>query len=181
MGASGDCNLFLIPPAVPATLVAPFGVTVTVVPTVAGCPLPSNVVTTSLQPGASTTCFFTKNKYLKRWSDANLPRVERIMQRHGGKTVFFGRFVAILRFTAAWIAGLARMHWWKFLFWNALGGIAWAASVGLAAYLLGHLAETIFRTFGLVGLAIVVLAAAAGWLVHRRRSRRRSRSGDTRG
>jgi hypothetical protein len=48
MGASGECNLFLIPPAAPATLVAPFGVTVTVVPVVAGCPFPSNVVTNTL-------------------------------------------------------------------------------------------------------------------------------------
>ena len=48
MGASGECNLFLIPPASPATLVAPFGVTVTVVPVVAGCSFPANVVGNSL-------------------------------------------------------------------------------------------------------------------------------------
>jgi hypothetical protein len=48
MGASGECNLFLVPPQAPATLVAPFGVTVTVVPAVAGCPMPSNVVTNDL-------------------------------------------------------------------------------------------------------------------------------------
>jgi hypothetical protein len=48
MGASGECNLFLIPPAAPATLVAPFGVAVTVVPQVAGCAVPSNVTANNL-------------------------------------------------------------------------------------------------------------------------------------
>lgn len=48
MGASGECNLFLIPPAAPATLVAPFGSSVTVVPPVAGCAVPSNVTANNL-------------------------------------------------------------------------------------------------------------------------------------
>jgi membrane protein DedA with SNARE-associated domain len=110
-----------------------------------------------------------------------LTQGEAFFERHGSKAVFLARWIPGLRVVGSWLAGANHMHWRTFVFWNALGGIAWAASVGLAAYLLGHLAETIFRTFGLVGLAIVVLAAAAGWLVHRRRSRRRSRSGDTRG
>ena len=51
------------------------------------------------------------------------------------------------------------MRWRTFLLWNALGGMAWATSIGLAAYLLGHVAATIFRTFGLVGIAVVALGA----------------------
>src|SRR6476646_8925017 len=51
-----------------------------------------------------------RNRWLKRWADTVLPRAEGIMRRHGGKTVFFGRFVAVLRFTAAWVAGLGRMR-----------------------------------------------------------------------
>ena len=69
-------------------------------------------------------------RWLKRWADSVHPAAERLMQRHGGKTVFFGRFIAILRFTAAWVAGLGRMPWWRFLFWNAAGGIVWATAVG---------------------------------------------------
>ena len=45
------------------------------------------------------------------------------MEKHGGKTVFFGRFVAVLR-SRRLGGGLGRMDWWKFLFWNAAGGIA---------------------------------------------------------
>src|SRR5690348_764780 len=43
---------------------------------------------------------FQRWAWLRRYSDTVLPRAERLMQRHGGKTVFFGRFISILRFTA---------------------------------------------------------------------------------
>ena len=87
------------------------------------------------------------------------------MARHGGKTVFFGRFVSILRYTVAWIAGLSRMHWWKFLFWNAAGGIAWATAVGLIAYYSGEAAASAIQRYGLYAVAV---GAAAAWIVLRR-------------
>src|SRR3954464_14446004 len=91
---------------------------------------------------------FAKSKYLNRWADTTLPRLERMMQRHGGKTVFFGRFVAILRFTASWLAGLARMHWWKLPFFNAPGAIAWGSAVGLVAYYGGKAAADAIAKYG---------------------------------
>jgi membrane protein DedA with SNARE-associated domain len=103
---------------------------------------------------------FRRTRWLKRWADAVIPRAERIMKRHGGKTVFFGRFVAILRFTAAWVAGLGRMPWWRFLFWNATGGIAWAAVVALVAYYGGKAAADAIARYGLFaagGIAAVVV------------------------
>src|SRR2546423_15111187 len=56
------------------------------------------------------------------------------MARHGGKTVLFGRFDSILRYTVAWVAGLSRMRWWRFLFWNPAGGIARGPAGGLIAH-----------------------------------------------
>ncbi len=108
---------------------------------------------------------FERSRYLKRYADAVLPRAERIMRRHGGKTVFFGRFIAILRFTAAWVAGLGRMHWWRFLLWNALGGIAWATLVGLVAYYGGKAAADAIQRYGVFAAAGVVALLAIGWLV----------------
>jgi membrane protein DedA with SNARE-associated domain len=110
---------------------------------------------------------FERNRWLKQWSDRVLPPTERIMQRHGGKMVFFGRFVAILRFTAAWVAGLGRMEWWRFLFWNALGGIAWATAVGLVAYYGGQAAADAIERYGLYAAAgIVVLVVGGGIALH---------------
>ena len=95
-----------------------------------------------------------------------LERGEAFFDRHGAKTVFFGRWLPFLRVTAALLAGAHRMHWPTFLAWNALGGISWAVSVGLAGYLLGQAAFAVLHTAGLVvvaALAVVVLAFV-GWL-----------------
>jgi membrane protein DedA with SNARE-associated domain len=107
---------------------------------------------------------FQRNRWLKRWSDRLLPRAERIMHRHGGKTVFFGRFIAILRFTAAWVAGLGRMPWWRFLFWNAAGGIAWATTFGLVAYYGGKAVADAIARYGLYAAAGAVVLIALSWV-----------------
>jgi membrane-associated protein len=97
---------------------------------------------------------------------------EPFFDRHGPKAVFLGRWVTGLRITAAWMAGVTKMPWPTFLFWNALGGIAWAISIGLLAYFVGHSAETIIHVAGLGGAAVVVLGGVAVWLVLRVRRRR---------
>jgi membrane protein DedA with SNARE-associated domain len=97
---------------------------------------------------------------------------EPFFDRHGPKAVFLGRWVTGLRITAAWLAGANRMRWPVFVFWNALGGIAWAASVGLLSYYLGHTAERFLKASGLVALGVVVLAAGVLALVLRWRRER---------
>ncbi|MGN6431495.1 MAG: DedA family protein [Gaiellaceae bacterium] len=107
---------------------------------------------------------FRRWGWLHQYSDRVLPRAERLMARYGGPTVFFGRFVAILRYTVAWVAGLTGMPWWRFLFWNAAGGIVWATAVGLIAYYGGKaVADTIARYGLYAGIAIAV-AIVVGWL-----------------
>lgn len=80
-----------------------------------------------------------------------LPPAEAFFVRHGAKTVFFGRFVAFLRITAAWLAGISHMPWWRFFFWNAFGGIVWAAAVALVAYKFGETAADAIAKYGLIG------------------------------
>ncbi len=93
---------------------------------------------------------------------------EPFFERHGPKAVFFGRWFAGLRIWASWLAGAMRMRWSSFLLWNALGGIAWALSVGLAAYLLGHAAARAFTALGLAGLATAIISVVIGALLVRR-------------
>jgi membrane protein DedA with SNARE-associated domain len=104
-----------------------------------------------------------------------LARGEAFFDRHGAKTVFFGRWLPGLRITAAWLAGIHKMKWRRFAFWNAAGGISWAITVGLAAYLLGQAAASAFRTVGLIGAGIVVLVAAGLLAWHRIRTRTEAR------
>jgi membrane protein DedA with SNARE-associated domain len=107
---------------------------------------------------------FSRWHWLNQYSERVLPRAESLMARHGGKTVFFGRFVSILRYTVAWVAGLSRMDWWRFLFWNAAGGIAWATAVGLTSYYAGQAAATAIQSYGLYAAAAVVVVVIVGWL-----------------
>jgi membrane protein DedA with SNARE-associated domain len=79
---------------------------------------------------------------------------------HGGKIVFFGRFIALLRTFAALLAGANRMSLPYFLAINAVGGICWAAVFGEGAYVLG---EQIKRVTGPVTL--VLLIAAIGLVI----------------
>lgn len=101
---------------------------------------------------------------LRRYADRVLPPAERLFQRHGGKAVFLARFFGGLRVTGAWMAGITRMRWWRFLFWNAAGGIVWALSVGLLAYYAGKAAADALARYGVYaaiagGIAVVVVIA----------------------
>jgi membrane protein DedA with SNARE-associated domain len=119
---------------------------------------------------------FRRWAWLSRYAERVLPRVEGIMRRHGGKTVFFGRFVAILRFTAAWVAGLGAMPWWRFLFWNAAGGICWAVAVGLAAFYGGKAVADAIQRYGLyaaAGIVALLLVAVLGLHLGRGRLEKR--------
>jgi membrane protein DedA with SNARE-associated domain len=103
-----------------------------------------------------------------RWSERHAARVlpwsERFFARHGAKTIFLGRFVAVLRVTAAWLAGVGRMDWWRFFLWNAAGGICWAALVGLVAYYLGQAAADAIARYGLIGGGVLIVVLGFGFL-----------------
>lgn len=97
---------------------------------------------------------------------------EPFFDRHGPKAVFLGRFISGLRITSAWMAGISHMRWPIFTFYNALGGVVWAASFGLLAYYGGPHAESVIRTVGIAGVSAVVLAGVALFVVLRVRRRR---------
>jgi membrane protein DedA with SNARE-associated domain len=78
----------------------------------------------------------------------------------GGKVVFFGRFVSILRTYAAFLAGTNRMRWLSFLVFNAAGGILWAAVYGFGYYYFGKalhgLQLPIDAALGAIALGVVI-------------------------
>jgi membrane protein DedA with SNARE-associated domain len=84
-----------------------------------------------------------------------------LFQRHGGKVVFFGRFISVLRTYAAFLAGTARMHWLRFLMFNAAGGIVWATGYGTGAYFAGSQINKLSGPVDLAiaGAAVVVVVA----------------------
>jgi membrane protein DedA with SNARE-associated domain len=101
--------------------------------------------------------------------DSMLGWGERFFKNHGGKTVFLARWTAGLRIFGAWIAGMTHMPWRTFFLWNAAGGITWVTATVMAGYLFSDSVTRIEGWFGTGGkvAAIVVLAAAVGFGLHR--------------
>jgi membrane protein DedA with SNARE-associated domain len=97
-----------------------------------------------------------------RLGEARLKVGQYLFLRHGGKIVFFGRFVALLRAFAALLAGANRMPWQHFLVMNALGGVTWAMVFGVGAYLLGARIKLIAGPVSLLFLVIAIGLMAAG-------------------
>jgi membrane protein DedA with SNARE-associated domain len=105
--------------------------------------------------------------FLKR---KHLERAEKFFAKHGDKTVFLGRFVAVLRAWAAFLAGVNQMRWRTFLIYNAAGGILWATIFGLLGFFAGrffhdnftqveHLARNISWIIGgSIVLAVLIIA-----------------------
>jgi membrane protein DedA with SNARE-associated domain len=84
-----------------------------------------------------------------------------LFKRHGGKIVFFGRFVALLRAFAALLAGINRLPWPRFFLFNALGALAWASVFGFGGYFLGQAFEHYARPVGIAALICAVIGAVA--------------------
>lgn len=97
-----------------------------------------------------------------RLDERKLKIARYLFDRHGGKVVFFGRFVSILRTYAALLAGVSRMRWGRFLPANVAGGVVWAGAYTLAAYLAGSALQ---RASGAITWVLGVTAVAVTAIV----------------
>jgi membrane protein DedA with SNARE-associated domain len=103
-----------------------------------------------------------------RLNEAKLKVGRLIFERHGGKVVFFGRFVSILRTYAAFLAGTNRMPYLRFLAFNAAGGIVWAAIYSFGFYYVGSALEGLRGPvdYGLGAVAVVIVIGFIVWIRH---------------
>jgi membrane protein DedA with SNARE-associated domain len=113
----------------------------------------------------------------KHFSTDRIERAERYFHKYGVWTVFFGRFVALLRIFAGPMAGMLRMPYPQFLAANAAGGIAWSTTIGIVAYNIGDNADKIFGELSVWALALIGAAAVATYAVYKLRHRRHTDGG----
>ena len=113
-----------------------------------------------------------RHAHLLRISERKIAVLEYSFAQHGAKMVFFGRWVTILRSTAGPLAGASHMPWPRFLLFNALGGLSWAATMGTLGYVFSASVSTIKSTFGIVGAVALVLVVVLGIVFVRRAERR---------
>lgn len=106
----------------------------------------------------------------------HLALAEAYFAKNGNKTVFFGRFIALLRAWAAFLAGVNHMYWRTFLIYNAIGGILWAIIYGSLGYIAGRFfhdnfaqVERLATTLGWLGTGLIVTAVITTLLILRAR------------
>jgi membrane-associated protein len=86
-----------------------------------------------------------------------LDRTHEFYERHGGKTITYAKFVPIIRTFAAFIAGVGKMHYLRFLSFNVVGGIGWVSIMITLGFLLGNNAF-IRHNFEKVVLGIIFIS-----------------------
>jgi membrane-associated protein len=102
----------------------------------------------------------------------HLQRTQRFYDRYGAKTVFFARFMPIIRTFAPFVAGIGRMQYPRFLFFSFSGSVAWVGLLAYAGYYFGNV-PMVKQNLTLVIVVIVlvsILPGVVGYFRHRFRS-----------
>jgi membrane protein DedA with SNARE-associated domain len=112
-----------------------------------------------------------------RRHERRLDGARSFLRHRGAFAVFLGRWTAFLRAVMPGLAGLSRMTYRRFLFFNALGGLAWGITFCLVGYLAGnsyHRVEGMIGRGAAVFTAVIVVAGLVAWHLHRRRAEARA-------
>lgn len=116
-------------------------------------------------------------------TEATLAPAERYFNKYGSATVFFGRFLAVLRAWASFLAGVNHMPVPIFLIYNTAGAIIWSIAFGLLGYYLGKNSALLGKVLSYLGtggvIIVVVILVVAIALYLRRRSRERAATSET--
>ena len=106
-----------------------------------------------------------KGRFLKR---EHLEKTHAFYKKHGGKTVIVARFMPIIRTFAPFVAGIGAMRYRLFVFYSALGSIAWISSLTLAGYFFGNI-PFVKHNLTLIILAVILasfIPALIGFVRH---------------
>jgi membrane protein DedA with SNARE-associated domain len=113
-----------------------------------------------------------RHRHLFRLSEGRLKLGQYLFMKHGGKVVFFGRFIALLRTLGAFLAGVNHMEWRRFMLFNAAGGIIWTGLFGGGAWLFGSRIELLLGPAGIAGMVgVAILGVIVVVQLHRHANR----------
>ncbi|OGY15564.1 MAG: hypothetical protein A2784_01055 [Candidatus Chisholmbacteria bacterium RIFCSPHIGHO2_01_FULL_48_12] len=95
----------------------------------------------------------------------HLIQAQEFYAKHGGKTLILARFIPAVRTFAPIVAGMAKMEYGRFLSFNVIGGLGWAAGMTLAGYFLGSLIPGVDKYLLPIVGGIILVSISPG-LIH---------------
>src|SRR5262245_60976395 len=98
-------------------------------------------------------------KYEDSWllNKKHLFRAQEFYEKYGNKTIILARFVPIVRTFAPFVAGIGKMEYRRFAFYNVLGGVAWVTIRTFSGWFFGEL-PWVKRNFEVVVVAIILIS-----------------------
>jgi len=92
---------------------------------------------------------------------------QKFFKKYGARSVFFGRFISPIRPAIAFVAGVAKMNFKSFMFWNTTSAFVWSGAYVCIGYFFGAslpLFEMWIKRVGIFSLVFVV-AVIVIWLL----------------
>lgn len=97
---------------------------------------------------------FSRSRFFRK---EYLERTKMFYKKHGGKTIIIARFIPIIRTFAPFVAGIGKMNYGRFLFYNIIGGLSWVVIFLLGGYYFGRI-QVVKENLTMITYIIIVLS-----------------------